>query len=87
MNLVLKILQLFCNFLNFWEKKYAWRDSNLANYKIYLTLKRDELLGKVVGVHYNKFKFNSMYSDRNVLRKNIYYSFGFENKKFGFNPS
>ena len=57
------------------------------NSNVYLTLRKDELLGKVIAVHYDNFKFNNKYSDIKVLRSNISYIFATKNKKFGFNPS
>lgn len=55
--------------------------------EIYMIIQRDELFGKVIGVHYDNFKVNNKYSDKKVSRKNISYKFAFMNKKFGFNPS
>ena len=55
--------------------------------EIYMTVKRNELFGKVIGVHYYNFKVNNKYSDKKVSRKDISYTFALRNKKFGFNPS
>lgn len=65
-----------------------WKPISVPFYnEINMTIKRNELFGKVIGVHYDNFKVNNKYSDNKLSRKDISYAFAFRNKKFGFNPS
>jgi len=70
----------------YWKSISIYPDIE-RNSKIYLVLKRDDLFGKVIAVHYDNFKFNNKYLNKEVSRNNISYRFALGNKKFGFNSS
>lgn len=64
-----------------------WRDisDNCKNYA-YLTVSRDEILGKIIAIHYENYKFYNT-PNKKISRNNIGYAFTKKHKKFEFNSS
>ncbi len=66
----------------------TWHPINSTQEQVYAVVKREDLFGKVIGVHYENFKEqNKQYPNKQIQRSDRSYAFVTKNQKFGFNPS